>query len=489
MDVLDNTMVDSIIENNIVQSSPDFLDRKKVIDDISKMIDNAISSKVPFSLAVTGVWGIGKSFILKEIENKFSYKCIVLHYDCWKKDYYEEPLVGILSSISEKINKIEANNPDRQQKHYYKVMKEVVFQISRGIILHYANFDINKLRKNFSAIKELVKVKKKIEIRSFDSLSNLSDTVEMVNRLLTYYMAYENKKILFVVDELDRCLPDYAIKILNRLHHVCYGTPVIQLVAINEKDLEGSINGLYNRNLQDDFAQRYLDRFFTNYYNLSKGDASRGLIEHCWPDIDDYFSNDSIYDSLGTLSDVVLKNLAIRDKKKLIILLSIYHKFTLGSSKEKYPIELACAELLELFRKFLHIEQNWTVIDKEAGTLYGDSNNRVFKSYSMEIYVSDIASCIGPDITSYIGPIKNYFFERYEKKFELLRSGESEKNSISSSDRIIALFAKKRNSNKEFNEMIATLKNDINFVKCFAFFESFKESLVTYENQSDNLVV
>jgi len=477
-------MVDYMSENNTMQSSPDFLDRKKVIDDISQMIDDARSSNVPLSLAVTGIWGVGKSFILKEIENKFSYKCIVLHYDCWKKDYYEEPLVGILSSISEKINEIEDNNPDRQQRRYYKAMKEVVFQLSRGIILHYSKFDINKLRNNFSAIKDLVKAKKKIEIRSFDSLSNLSDTVEMVNSLLSGYMAYEDKKILFVVDELDRCLPDYAIKILNRLHHICYGTPVIQLVAINDKDLQGSINGLYNRDLHNDFAQRYLDRFFTNYYNLSKGDSSRDLIKHCWPDIDDYFCNDSIYDCLGTLSDVVLKNLAIRDKKKLITLLSIYHKFTLGPSKEKYPIELACAELLELFRKFLHIEQDWTVIDNEAGTLYRAPENRVFMSYSMEIYDQNQANT-----TSYIGPIKDYFFERYEKKFELVRSGESEENSIFSSDRIIALFAKKRSSNKEFNAMVATLKNDENFGKCFAFFESFKESLVSYENQSDNLVV
>ena len=32
----------------------------------------------------------------------------------------------------------------------------------------------------------------------------------------------EDQTLVIVVDELDRCLPDYAIKILERLHHLFF---------------------------------------------------------------------------------------------------------------------------------------------------------------------------------------------------------------------------------------------------------------------------
>ena len=36
-----------------------------------------------------------------------------------------------------------------------------------------------------------------------------------------------------------------------------------------------------------------------------------------------------------------------------------YHIQTLGSSKEKFPYELACAEILEMIRLFFYLEQDW----------------------------------------------------------------------------------------------------------------------------------
>ena len=40
----------------------------------------------------------------------------------------------------------------------------------------------------------------------------------------------KDKTIIFVVDELDRCLPEYSIKVLERLHHVFEKTSNIQVI-------------------------------------------------------------------------------------------------------------------------------------------------------------------------------------------------------------------------------------------------------------------
>ena len=138
MDEFDQMIAEFIEGKRKNAQDPDILDRSKVIGDISEMISHRLYSKEPMSLAVMGMWGVGKTFILNEIEKKFSSKCIIFHYDCWKNDYYEEPLVGILSVIVGQLNTIESQNPDKQQDHYYALMKQFIVQLSQCVTQHFA---------------------------------------------------------------------------------------------------------------------------------------------------------------------------------------------------------------------------------------------------------------------------------------------------------------------------------------------------------------
>ncbi len=482
MEEFDRMMSEIMAKKFTRESDQDLLERQNVIDGISQIIEDRLYSKQPLSLAITGIWGVGKSYILKEIEKKYSGRCIVFHYDCWKNDYYDEPLIGILSAISEQLNEIETKNPDEQQKHYYRVLREVVFQISRGVIKNFIEYDIETFRSRFTEFKNLLKAKKQIDIASFDSLSNVSDVIEVVNNILCGYMAYEGKKILFVVDELDRCLPDYAIKILNRLHHICYETPIIQLVAVNDKELKRNINGLYNRGVDDIFARRYFNRFFTNYYRVPVGISSSELVRQCWSDFDDYFdTNESIYDCFGMLSEAVLKDFAIRERKTIIDLLGIYHKSALGSSKEKYPIHVACAELLELFRKFLHIEKNWTLSNgnRPASDMFADSGEVNYTPYTLTIPALDQA-----DLKNSVKAISDFFLERYEKKHKGKRSYEFDELKPNTFDHTIVLLVNEKkhaDGSTEIGRIINHLKADKNFRKCSEFLDVFREKINTYE--------
>lgn len=487
MDEFDN-MISEYTKNKYArESNPDLLDRSEIIKEISEIIDEHLFSKDPLSLAITGLWGVGKSFILKKIEEIYSNKCIVLYFDCWKKDFYEDPLMGILSSVSEKINELEDENPDNQQAHYYRVMKEVIFQISRGIVQHFTNFDLEKIRNNFTNIKDLVKTKKKLEIESFDSLSNISDAIEIVNNLLCGYMAYEGKKILFIVDELDRCLPDYAIKVLNRLHHICEGTPLIQLVAINDRELKHNINGIYRRDLNSSFSRRYLQRFFSDFYRIPIGNSDK-LIDSCWRNIDDYFEGNESKKLFSYVCSYSLWEFPIREKKRIINLLQEYHKKKKRTSDGKYPYELASAELLELIRIFLSISQNWIItkdiceedafIDVDAdddGTLYP-----IYMSMPYSIKFNSKQSLETP----YDSEICRYLVTDANDK--------STDEFIQAKNFIKALLVKdyfyvpdadqptQPNDSEETKIPFLSLKDE-NFQKCFEALQEFKTKLESYK--------
>lgn len=54
--------------------------------------------------------GCGKTWILTELECQLAedseHKYLIFHYNAWENDFYDEPLVAILSVIIEKLNKV-----------------------------------------------------------------------------------------------------------------------------------------------------------------------------------------------------------------------------------------------------------------------------------------------------------------------------------------------------------------------------------------------
>ena len=53
--------------------------------------------------------------------------------------------------------------------------------------------------------------------------------------------------VVLIVDELDRCLPEHAIKVLERLHHLDMESNIVQVVAINKTSMSFGIAKAYGR--------------------------------------------------------------------------------------------------------------------------------------------------------------------------------------------------------------------------------------------------
>ena len=116
-----------------------------------------------WNFAIDGEWGSGKSFVLNMIENKLKEKqsFVIINYNAWKNDFYEDPLIAILYTIldSSKLN---------------TTLDAVVGGIKNGIetfksILSFIpGFDENK-EKASKAIKSLNKKRTKSEKLTIDN--------------------------------------------------------------------------------------------------------------------------------------------------------------------------------------------------------------------------------------------------------------------------------------------------------------------------------
>ena len=83
---------------------------------------------------------------------------------------------------------------------------------------------------------------------------------------------WSERPVVVMVDELDRCSPEYSVEFLQLLEHVFSTDHVVFIVAINRSELYHSIKAFYG---QDFNAEGYLERFFDDVLSLPASNRSR----------------------------------------------------------------------------------------------------------------------------------------------------------------------------------------------------------------------
>ena len=148
--------------------------------------------------------------------------------------------------------------------------------------------------------------------------------------------------MILVVDELDRCLPEYAIKVLERLHHVFSGIANVQIIlAIDKQQLENTVTQIYGKSID---MQRYLAKFIDFEIKLSPGKVSNEL-EMVYQEYFDSFTYDiSSKDRVQEICTTLLQELDIRTCKAVVEKSFLCHRILNGQT-EKCDAAVLCVEV------------------------------------------------------------------------------------------------------------------------------------------------
>jgi hypothetical protein len=71
----------------------------------------------------------------------------------------------------------------------------------------------------------------------------------------------EGKAVIFIIDELDRCRPDYAVKLLEHLKHFLTVPGIVFVLSIDKNHLSSSVRGFYGCDQinTDEYLRRFID--------------------------------------------------------------------------------------------------------------------------------------------------------------------------------------------------------------------------------------
>jgi hypothetical protein len=283
----------------IIENDPycnDMLNRKDSGDALTEFVLSIDESLV---ICVDAPWGQGKTTFLRMWEQHLKNNNIpTIYFNAWESDFSDDALVSLIGEISASITELSKTGNESKARDYLGKTKNIgVTLLKRSIpvaakiatagILDLANITEEAIAGLAESIakEQLEKYENsKNSIKSFrESLSNLASSLTNPEK---------PKPLVFIIDELDRCRPNYAIEILEKAKHFFNVDNIVFVLGADKRQLGSSIKSVYGDGLD---VNGYLRRFMDFDYILplpEKGVFIKSLFKKYL--FDEYFSKKNI---------------------------------------------------------------------------------------------------------------------------------------------------------------------------------------------------
>ncbi|MGM9600360.1 MAG: P-loop NTPase fold protein [Faecousia sp.] len=210
----------------------DIFRRKPVAQRMCKIIAELAPSAIS-PLALDGSWGCGKTIhaqrLKEEFESKYkdSIKCI--YWNACESDFSENPILALVASLYQQIP--EAEKRKAFAKRAFALFSGFLIGGSSFIANQYLNYQTGGVWNFILSSKWLQKAigcarwlhgKAKKQEENFERIlkefSEEEERIKAARELVN--IVREDKELVILIDELDRCRPDFALKMLESIKYL-----------------------------------------------------------------------------------------------------------------------------------------------------------------------------------------------------------------------------------------------------------------------------
>ena len=236
------------------------------------------------TIILDGPWGTGKTTFLKMLVEQLrnhvegSERMLIIEMNAWENDAFREPIEYISEKIREGLkNHKKTLLPKRwQQWLFIPWIVDILLKLSDiPFLSSIFTPGFHEFLASLQAIHAMVKLLSRIgESKNYHAriLEDLKKDLKKEAIKLWNSKVHEGpRRILVIIDELDRCRPDYAIRFLETMKHVFEVSHVTFLLAVDKAQLIHSLKGVYGSNFD---AEKYLERFGDVWLSLPESPRS-----------------------------------------------------------------------------------------------------------------------------------------------------------------------------------------------------------------------
>lgn len=259
------------------------LGRVKYAELLTKIVSSYKEGAV---IAIDGEWGSGKTTFMKMwrqyLENN-SFK--TLYFNAWEDDFVSDPIVGLIGQLCKTSGLKEGI--DSVLKTISKIAVGLVPNVAKNLTQKYLGENVAEILEATSqGVSDLLFE----EIKQYENQTkSIADFRKEIQKLVKN--CSENKPLVFIVDELDRCNPHYAVKVLERIKHLFTVENIVFVLSIDKAQLANSVRGYYGSDTIN--AEEYLKRFIDLELNLPAPNI-KAFCEYLYEayDFDSFFSEE-----------------------------------------------------------------------------------------------------------------------------------------------------------------------------------------------------
>jgi len=232
---------DSNVLSNDEPTSKDSLDRDKYAEAFVRLSEN---TKGPLVVGLYGTWGSGKTSLMKLIEKKLNAKkAHAIWFNLWVHQFDEHPAVAMAQKL---VETLELKNREKAKKLVTIIAAALgsrLLQFTTGMKI----LEVLKLGRTYEEERFQIRSDRLRLREHFESLVKIAKGV-----------GRESKRLVFFIDDLDRCMPDRALELLEALKLYLNMEHCVYFLAVDRHALMQSIKHRYE-NLQMNEVE-YLDK-------------------------------------------------------------------------------------------------------------------------------------------------------------------------------------------------------------------------------------
>lgn len=238
-----------LTDNDIKRITEDSLSYNALSETLEEII---LTSETPLTIGLYGEWGSGKTSLMQMTRDLLSDDDNIktAWFDAWKFDKSPDLRVALIQSILREIEQDRAIETNFKEK-VSEIRKKINwFGLGMNVINQFLPRPITSKEVHDPLIKE--------EHISQKTLELIGDFEEEFKEITKEYVGNNGKLVIFI-DDLDRCIPEKAIDILEAIKLFLNVQNSIFIIGADKKVIESGIHQKYPQ-MFENWGKDYLDK-------------------------------------------------------------------------------------------------------------------------------------------------------------------------------------------------------------------------------------